>query len=786
MRRFLLSASLAFLTIAACSDTEQPISAGASIIEARFELQSGLPAFLDVPFPSDVYLEADGTVVDQIPGLSAYVTQNSAALEGTLASIKGFSINSGISFRIDDKIKGSAAAADMDSLPQSEEACASADSPVLLIDLEANTPGAALLPCRVGVQNDVERGSANPPVLTVLPARGLVLAEGHSYAAVLTSKVKVGGVNIRASQSFSALRDGTDNTGEWGAKYRDAFGKIKSLVPGLNANEMVSMSVITTGMQSADLLAMRELLSAQPALNLNWDPVAIAPMHAALFADTALMGYTATFDDWLGTPAKLMDGSDDPAGDQEGGAAHDALLAMGTAVFDAPNALLEKPDKFNDPAHRTFARDEKGNPIFNPDKPFDKVWITIALPKGPMPADGYPVVIVQHGLQGDRSFLLTLANTFAKRGFASVAIDAVTFGARSFESGKNVDQKSAFAWSGTAKYAGPDGLVDERASAFAFFGNFLSFGATRDQLRQAVLDIGSVAELVRNPMLDLGPLLTAAPGAKLDGSRIAYVGDSFGSVVGLMVAAVDPRIQAMVMNVGGGGILTEMVANSPVFSTLVGTAGGLTYGIGLDRFTWRHPMVNMLQWILDPADPLTYAKKLISDPVVVEGTPAKRKSMILIEALWDELVTNEASEALAKAAGMPLCAPNVGPAGGVSLEMLMDAGAAGYSGVPVMGATAVLVQASPATHGSDLYNAMGKRHYAFPFNQSEEDPFHVLPEDIPVRQPYLGLQMMVGEFFASSFEGKVPVVKSIPVPVRDFDDDGRDDGMDADPNDPTK
>lgn len=779
--------SLACLPIfaGACSGTDAPIQSAPSLMQARFELGSEVPAFLDVPFPSDIYLDPDGTVADKIPGLSAYVPQNSAALETTLGTVRGFSILAGSSFRIDNITKGQPAAADIDSLPQSEEACAQANSSVLLIDLEAKSEADALLPCRAGVQDDVERGSSNPPVLTVLAGRGHVLLEGHHYAVVLTSRVKAGGVSLSASKSFEDLRDGAGNTNEMVSVYRDALSKIKSLVPGLNSNEIVSLSVFTTGAQSGELLEMRNAISAMPAPNLNWDPAAIAPMHAALFSDGMTAGYTATFDDWLGTPAKLMDGTDDPAGDQEGGFGHDALRAMGTAVFDAPNALLEKEGKFNDLTHRTFARDANGKPIFNADKPSDKVWITIALPKAPMPPAGYPVVIVQHGLQGDRSFLLTLANSFAKRGFASVAIDAVTFGARALETGKNVDQKSVFKWSETAKYSGPDGLVDERASALAFFGNFLSFGATRDQLRQAVLDIGSTAELIRNPNLDLGPLLTAAPGAKLDGNRIAYVGDSFGSVVGLMVAAVEPRISAMVMNVGGGGILTEMVANSPVFATLVGTAGGLTYGLGYDRFTWRHPMVNMLQWIIDPADPLSHAKKLILDPVEVEGTPAKRKSMILIEALWDELVTNEASEALAKAAGMPLVAPHVGTNGGVSLELLEDSGS-GFSGVPVMGATAVMVQASPATHGSDLYNAMGVRHYAFPFNKDEENPYQILPDDIPVRQPYLGLQTMVCDFFASSFEGKVPVVHSIPKPMRDFDDDGRDDSSDVDPNDPTK
>jgi hypothetical protein len=77
---------------------------------------------------------------------------------------------------------------------------------------------------------------------------------------------------------------------------------------------------------------------------------------------------------------------------------------------------------------------------------------------------------------------------------------------------------------------------------------------------------------------------------------------------------------------------------------------------------------------------------------------------------------------------------------------------------------------------------MGQRHYAHPFAH----PFPALPEDIPVRQPYLGLQAMMVDFFGSAFADEIPVVRGFPAPVRDFDDDGREDSADADPQDPAR
>jgi len=785
-----LLALLLAASLPACSSETHPQQQPAPPeIVARFTPGSAaMPPFLDIPFPSDVYLDPDGTIVDALPGLEVSIPNNTRTVTDALASQRGFGVNAGALFRVDRASTDAGAdlpTVDAASLPADEAASLADGSSVLLVDLDAADPSAARVPCRVAFHDDRPRGSESPPVISVLPARGVVLAEGHRHAAVLTTKVTAdGGKALGASAAFQAIRDGSARQGALEKLYGDTVDAVAARVPALaDRTKIAGLAVFTTQATSDELVEMRAAVAKMPAPIVSWDPLELAPMGYGVFGDQPFAGYTATLDDWLGAPAKLPDGSDDPARDQQTGAAHDAIAALGTAVFDAPNFLLDRPMGYLDPAHANVARDAAGHPMINPDKPTAKVWVTLALPRAPVPAGGFPVIILQHGLQGDRSFILALANTFARQGWATAAIESVTFGARSPNASDTVDKVSNFPWSAGAKYHGPDGFVDTSASAINFFGAFFDFGAPRDQLRQSVVDVGTLADVLASPALDLGPLLAAVPGAKLSPARIGYVGDSFGSVMGAMVASIDPRVGALVLNVGGGGILTELVSNAPWLASLVGTAGGLNFGLSHDRLDASHPLVQLLQSILDPADPLSHARRIVRSPASIGGVPNPPKSVILVEALWDELVANEGSEALARAAGMPLAAPSAGTNGGVTLPEAKPGADGSIHDLPVSGITAVLVQASPATHGSDLYNAHGVRHYQPPFHQDGAVPFPVLPKDIPVREPYLGLQAMCVPFFQTYFAGAVPEVKGFPAPRRDFDDDGVDDAEDAFPFD---
>jgi dienelactone hydrolase len=562
------------------------------------------------------------------------------------------------------------------------------------------------------------------------------------------------------------------------------------------------MAVYTTNTMEEELYGLRDQLEDAAAPTLAWDAASMAPMGAAKFTNVSPLpsGFTASLDDWLGVPTapKLPDGTDDPDSLLPV-RAHDAIDAIGTAVFDAVNYLSVRAGGYTDPEDANFARDSSGNIIPAPEQPTSKIWVTLFVPKTAMPANGYPVVIVQHGLSSSRAYAFELANTFCKNGWMVAAIDSVTFGARAPEAKYQVDQHNLWATAPGATYDGPDGLADPVNGSFNssgdLFGNLLNIGALRDQFRQAELDTAQLAKVLRsNP--DLSPLQTGATAPAIDPAHVAYIGDSLGGIEGAVAAAIEPDLDAWTLNVAGGGVVNELAARSPVISSSL-NAGALNFGDAGDQLTDSHLLVTLIQTIMEPGDPLLFADHLVTSPHPLKGNPTKPRNVLQIEVLFDELVTNESDEALARAAGFSLAGPNVG-----SNAELMDLAhpdqnpwaipfptvtgdSNGIHDTPVQGTTAVVVQVGPGTHGSDLVQSTGTRSFKAPWAVYDTlTPFVKLDTTYDVTCPYRELQTAVTGFFSSAFAGQTPTVQGFKPPVRDLDDDGTPDATDPDSNNP--
>ena len=784
---------------AACSSDPSPSPAAGDAVHARFRRGSeALPGFLDVPFPSDVYMEG-GHFVGSLPGLETTFKNNASVLATQLALTSGWSRIAPVLFLVDDPTKprldsGEEAGGSIDrsTLPADEDACKSDGSSVFLIDLEATDPGAARVPCRASTLDERERESSRFYV-GIGPARGIVLSEGHRYAAVMTSRLKTeSGAPLAASVDFTttAVKKEGPLASVYGAAYDKVMSAIGSALAADKA-EVVALAPYTTQKVTQELFAIRDSLEAAPAPTLSWDAQAVLPMKNARFGRTTSgvlpAGFTAHLDDWLGVvaaSAKLPDGSDDPD-DSLPVRAHDKIASIGTAVFSAPSFLRVRPGKYDDLEHATFARDGAGAAVVAPEAPTSKIWVTFAIPTAPMPAAGYPVVIVQHGLNGSRDYLLTMANHIASKGWMAVAIDSVTFGARGPDAKYRLDSVNDNAKAPGATYAGGDGINDlvqgERGGSFDFFGGLKNLLALRDQLRQAALDTVSLVKVLRsNP--DLTPLTSGDAGAvapKIDPAHVAYVGDSLGAIEGALAAAIEPHVDAWTLNVGGGGIISEAAAHGPVINSNLSLAGAVNFGFGATLYTEAHPVVVLAQTLIEAGDPIAYADRLVTKPAPLAGAPTKARNILQISVVFDALVANEANEALARAAGYSLASPNVGPnsgmadltsltpyrGGGIKLPILPEA-PAGYHDVPVAGSTAILIQASPAQHGLDLVRSKCERTYRIPYNTQDGKLDLVAQERAPITCPYLGLQVTMLRFFGDAFEGRVPVVVGFPVPAR--------------------
>lgn len=774
------------------------------------------PPFLQIPFPSVVYTDEATGRFRKIPGLERTFKRGADHLNGQFERLNGWSRIAPAMFLVDDltapvrdpetQERGSAKI-DRETLPADEKECTSDSSSVFLLDLDATDPTVARVPCRAIYhdESDVENGRS---ILGIGPARGVVLREGGSYLAVLTSRVKdVRGFGVVASKDFEAAA--VRGEGPLGGVYKRFYDKAMSLLgAALGSNSIVSLAPYRTQKLTDEIYALRDEIEAAPAPTLKWDAGSLAPMGSVKFAaktnDTLPNGFTASLDDWLGvrpTPAKLPDGTDDPD-ELIPVIAHDKIAAFGTAVFEATSWLQVKERKYDDVDHATFARDGSGKIVPSPQKPTNKIWVSFAIPSTPMPAEGYPAVIFQHGLGGSRHDLLPLANRFCSKGWIAVAIDSLTFGARANDPKFLVDTATDYASAPGARYNGPDGLGDavgnppERAGSFDLFGGLKNIGALRDQLRQAELDTAQLVKVLRsNP--DLSPLATGSPPVvpKIDPERIAYVGNSLGGIEGAVAAAIEPHVKAWVLNVAGGGLLSEVAAHGPAINANLTLAGGLNFGFSGGQYDEGHPVVVLGQALAEGGDPIAYADKLVKSPMPLAGAPTKPRNILQTEVVFDELVANEGNEALARAAGFGLASPNVGPnagladlasrtpyrGGGIELTLLPPPGPEGYHDTPQPGVTALLAQISPSQHGSNLTRSRSSRSYRIPYNTKEGRLTLERHGAQPVPCSYRELQETILRFFGDAFEGKVPAVVGLPAPTRDTDGDGAPDDADREP-----
>lgn len=221
------------------------------------------------------------------------------------------------------------------------------------------------------------------------------------------------------------------------------------------------------------------------------------------------------------------------------------------------------------------------------------------------PASGWPVVIYEHGITRNRTDAFAVAGTLAAQGFAVVAIDLPLHGI--------TDEASPF-YIGNTPFAalgaqertfdldvqdnstgapGPDGVIDPSGS---WFINLSSLLTSRDNLRQGVADLLQLAHAV--------PSMHYSAGNDFDASRIGFVGQSLGAIVGSMFVALDPNVNVAVLNVPGGGI-ARLLDGSPTFGPRI-RAGLAAAGVEAGTPDYDAFMV-AAQTAVDSGDPINFA-----------------------------------------------------------------------------------------------------------------------------------------------------------------------------------
>ena len=193
--------------------------------------------------------------------------------------------------------------------------------------------------------------------------------------------------------------------------------------------------------------------------------------------------------------------------------------------------------------------------------------------------DAVPVVIFVHGSGMDRTFVEEVGTPFNEAGFAMASFDQASVGEREVQGG-----------------------MLRQAHAF----RQLPWKVVNDTRR--LMD-----HLQTHP--------------EIDSERIYLVGASFGAVTGANVVALDDRIRAASLIVGGANI--PVILEAPAMREEVGNR--LLYWIAGKIFTF----------VMNPADPIHYAAQTAGTPILMQN------------AEHDTLVTPAAGKELYNALGEP-------------------------------------------------------------------------------------------------------------------------------------
>ncbi len=472
-----------------------------------------------------------------------------------------------------------------------------------------------------------------PPFAPVEPT--LPLAPATPYALVLTDAARsAAGAPLVRSADFEGWASGA------GASTLAAVAKALNL----DAKHLVFAMVFTTQDARADLTALatwvaQPLPAFPPDAGLKIPSPAITDCHGAPAAEqcpsglfSADAGTLAPVQPWF--VEGLWDGGSPGGGYQQPAADVGTVVAGTMTLKDARDA---------EAGH--FQASVVSNPATGRD--VDRAFVLV-LPNPqtqPMPASGYPLALVGHGLGERNSLSLTYdhntglpvpsssmcvryAEFFTSRGYACLGLDAPSHGTRGEE--------------------------------LQFF-RFDDLTVTRDYFREMAFDQMQALRIAASGLLSqFGPAI--------DPGNLRYFGISLGGIMGSTFLSVDPRSLGGVLNVPGGG-LVHVFESPNIFIDLglllqsqVGILFAQSDGTVNPKYAATLPFVTTIaQMVLESADPINYAPALPS-----------QKHLLIQEGLLDQTVPNDTNDDLTAAFGVATLTAASSAAGGTSGRWQFD------------------------------------------------------------------------------------------------------------------
>ncbi len=278
--------------------------------------------------------------------------------------------------------------------------------------------------------------------------------------------------------------------------------------------------------------------------------------------------------------------------------------------------------------------DAEGAPVL---QSTERARVDITVPRSATPDSGRPTVVyIRTGGGADRALI--------DRGVRDAAGESVP-------GTGPAAQIAAVGWAGI-EVDGPHGglrNVSDSDEQFLMF-NMTNPAAMRDNVRQSALELSLLPAFLDGLELDTSACPGAGPTSNFDTGRLALIGHSMGATIAPLALAATPELQHTVLSGAGGSWIANVVhkqspfAVRPLADSIVGyTGSGRT-------LTMHDPLLSLLQWGGEAADPPVYARLLGA----ASDTP---KDVLMVQGIMDTYILPPMANALSLALGLDLGGP---------------------------------------------------------------------------------------------------------------------------------
>jgi len=546
---------LAFGGLAFMPDATCPAVDPSADFRAYFRIPRDEPlrAFYELPFPNDARIQGGRLNMDghHNPGLrfiggeivDAYLTAVSDTFEG-------FSTNPTVFFRF-------TRALDFSTLVGQGDA---ATLRFINVDSESDNYGRG-----TSMFWTVTTGRGKficDNYLAVHPAWSAPLEYNTTYAVILTDGLRGNdGALPRQDDDLTAVLASTRPADSFLGEAWDAYAPLRAYIqaePTLDRTNVIGATVFTTMNPSADMPGLRAAVRAQPTPELDnltlCEPGATSP---------------------------CADGSD-------------------RACLTADGQFIQLHATYSAPIWQRGTRPylteaDGGDLAFSGQTPVpqgtEDICLSMTIPTGEMPEDGWPVVMYAHGTGG--SFLSHIREGVARRlsrinlpddrsvRVASVSIDGVQHGPR----------------------RGDTDLEPE-----PLFFNFVNPRSARGNTQQGAADYFYLTYLLENVDIPAGASPTG-DAIRFNADQIFFFGHSQGSQVGAPFAAFERGLRGVIFSGAGGSLPLSLLNKTEPVDIASAVRFVLRNGnVDDNNVSELDPLLSLLQMHIDPVDPLNYAR----------------------------------------------------------------------------------------------------------------------------------------------------------------------------------